>query len=139
MIYQNTLAVLRHLLLLTQQSKIRWSEASDGWFTSKVAGSAINFRFLYFEAANQVGADPHTIELMMPGLNEKLSCGTEGFSIMLELLGAAFPHWRMPCDQGAIAFLLQAFPDIGFNGGQIKGGRDSLIVPMTAEDRAATE
>ena len=111
MIYEKTLNVLNKLLELTQRGALRWSEEPDGWFTANVEGRTITFRFLYFEATNQVGADPHTIDLVMPGLNTKQACGTEGFSILLELLQAAFPNWKRSPSTSAFDFLKSAFPN----------------------------
>ena len=111
MIYESTIAVLIQLLKLTQRGRLHWVEEPDGWFTASAGGRKVCFRFLYIEATNQIGADPHTIELSMPGLNTKQACGTEGFSILLELLGTAFPKWKHSPSLNALEFLTSAFPD----------------------------
>ena len=50
----------------------------------------ILIRKMYYEATNQIGADPRAIELHMPCLNAVFICGTEGWNLCFELLDAAF-------------------------------------------------
>jgi hypothetical protein len=105
--HERDLAVLERLLEATRRGDVVWRGSESGeWFEAGLAGREINFRFLYFEATNQVGADRQAIEFNMPGLNARFFCGTEGFDLLLDILGAAFEGWRgEPTSDYAMTFL----------------------------------
>lgn len=61
---------------------------------------------LYFEATNQIGADPAMFEFSMPGMNGKFAFGTEGANLFFDLLEAAFPEkWNQHDNNYALQFL----------------------------------
>ncbi|GAB5445086.1 MAG: hypothetical protein Fues2KO_54350 [Fuerstiella sp.] len=81
---------------LTAERKLLWAADDDGWFTATVDNRPVSFRLLYYEATNQPGADPRMFEVTMPGFNHVFSFGTEGASILLEILAEAdlgFPDY----------------------------------------------
>jgi len=96
MIYQRNLTVLKRLYAATEAKRITWTEGKteDGFgdkcYTAVVGGREIWFRSLYYEATNQIGADPLAIELQMPGLHTKFAIGTKGNDILMEVLACAF-------------------------------------------------
>lgn len=110
MIHQRDIKILQKLHDATIAKAMTWTEGSDGWYTADVGGSEICFRFLYFEATNQVGADRSMIDFHMPGRNARFACGTEGFGILMELLGAAF-NWDTVGGIDPLKFLDDALPD----------------------------
>ena len=104
MIHQRDIAILQKLHAATATKTISWKEGDDGWYTASVGGREICFRFLYFEATNQVGADRHMIDFQMPGRNARFACGTEGFDILMEILACAF-EWDTPGGVDPLQFL----------------------------------
>jgi len=91
MLHERNLAILQRLHEATVSKAITWSVAdAQGWHCCKLGGQEICFRFLYFEATNQVGADPQMFDFMMPGCNARFACGTKGFDLLLEIMSAAF-------------------------------------------------
>ncbi len=87
--------LLDRLVERTKAGRVVWREEVDGWFTAEIGGTfPARFRFLYFEATNQIGADPLAIQLMMPGWNGVYFAGTEGFQCFREILAIAFEGWR---------------------------------------------
>jgi hypothetical protein len=110
--YKQVLAVLEVLLEATKSKALTWEKSVEGvsdWYCTELAGRAICFRQLYFEATNQIGADPYMFDLHMPGLNDCFACGTEGYYLMLEILGAAFEEWRSDRDnEFALRFLRES-------------------------------
>ena len=110
MIHQRDIAILQKLYNATVAKAITWTEGDDGWYTTNVGGREICFRFLYFEATNQVGADRSMIEFHMPGRNARFACGTEGFDILMEVLDAAF-GWGIAGRGDPLKFLDDALPD----------------------------
>ncbi len=103
--YEMSIAVLNKLLIATKAGIATWREDEHGWFTTQVGDRAITFRFLYFEATNQIGADRYIIDFSMPGLNDRFACGTQGFCLILELLEAAFPSYRSEQRSSPLEFL----------------------------------
>jgi len=109
--YWAELEILNRLLEATRVGDIVWSEEDEGQFNATVGGRGIYFRFLYYEATNQDGADPRMFEFGMPGLNGGYHCGTEGWSILMEILESAFEKRRPSGDpDGAMKFLDRALP-----------------------------
>jgi hypothetical protein len=95
MIHQNGLTLLSRIHLETCAGNIAWRQDDDGWYSAEIgARYPASFRFLVFEATNQVGVLPSAIELFMPGLSTVYFAGTEGFDLFLEILAAAFERWR---------------------------------------------
>lgn len=115
MSHEQVLTVLKLLLEATKSKALIWNKSVDGlsdWYCTELAGREICFRRLYFEATNQIGADPYMFDLHMPGLNDCFACGTEGFHLMLEILGAAFEEWQSDRDsEYAIRFLRESLAD----------------------------
>ena len=98
MIYARDVELLRRILDATREGLIIWREEQDGWFAADVGGCRLLFRHLYYEATNQIGADPLAIELSMPGRNAAFFAGTEGYALFEEILGMAFDKWRTTGD-----------------------------------------
>ena len=97
MSHEQVVSVLNLLLEATKFKALTWEKSVDGlsdWYCAKLGGREIAFRQLYFEATNQIGADPYMFDLHMPGLNDCFACGTEGYRLMMEILGAAFSEWK---------------------------------------------
>ena len=85
MIHEIDIAILKKLYEVTSCKKLHWNEDSDGWVSAHLGGRDIAFRFLYYEATNQIGADRRMIEFTMPGRNAVFACGTEGFDLLMEI------------------------------------------------------
>ena len=108
MSHEQVVSVLKLLLEATKSKALTWEKSVDGlsdWYCAKLGGREIAFRQLYFEATNQIGADPYMFDLHMPGLNDCFACGTEGYRLMMEILGAAFSEWNDTMPDAAIRFL----------------------------------
>ena len=78
-------------------SRALWREEKDAlsdWYIAEAGDRKIEFRFLWFEATNQTGADPSIVDFHMPGLNGKFAFGTEACNLIMEILGEAFPKWK---------------------------------------------
>lgn len=86
MIHERDIAILRRLLSATKSKAVSWRQGADGWYSSQIGGGEVCFRFLYYEATNQVGADRVMIDFMMPGRNARFACGTEGYDLFMELM-----------------------------------------------------
>ncbi len=87
--HQATNDLLRRLLQLTKSKLIEWNKDDDGWYSARLHSHFICFRFLFYEATNQLGADPRFIEFSMPGINAVFAFGTEGADLLLEILSVA--------------------------------------------------
>ena len=103
------LAIIQRLIAATKAKKLVWKDEDEhGWFTAPVGddGAQIVFRMLYFEATNQIGADPAMFEFSMPGMNGKFAFGTMGANLLFDLLEAAFPEkWNQHDNNYALEFL----------------------------------
>jgi hypothetical protein len=62
-------------------------------FPATVGGCEICFRFLRFEATNQIGADPQMFDFHMPFWNARFAFGSEGASLLFEILGGRIGVW----------------------------------------------
>lgn len=90
--YEDRHEILQRLIDATKAGKLTWQDEDEhGWYTAKLGGREIIFRQLFFEATNQIGADPAMFEFTMPGMSAKFALGTRGADLLFELLGAAFP------------------------------------------------
>ena len=110
MVDNNDMALLKRLLVATPEREIRWREVKDVdvWYKADVGGHfPASFRFLRYEAANQIGADPMAIQLQMPARNAVYFAGTPGFQVFLEILSLAFEHWRPAPDAAEALQLLE--------------------------------
>jgi hypothetical protein len=76
----------------------------------------ICFRFLYYEATNQIGADPRAIEFCMPGMNQVFFMGTEGCDLVLDILSEAEPGWNASNGLYAERFLDKWLPSTTQSG-----------------------
>lgn len=65
-------------------------DAQSEWYTAELGERPIMFRFLYYEATNQVGEDPCAIDFKTYGMNARFAFGTEGWSFIEEILATAF-------------------------------------------------
>jgi len=109
--YESNIAILNKLLSATVAKRIVWTvDASDEWYTTVVGGREICFRFLYYEATNQIGADRRMIEFNMPGRDGVFACGTIGFDILLDILAHAFA-WEVDTTFDPMKFLIESLPD----------------------------
>lgn len=111
MIYEQQLQVLNRLLQSTKCGALSWekNQYSDT-FVARTKNGEIRIEFLYIEATNQIGADRHTLQLLMPGLKAFFSAGTQGYDLLLETFDAAFESRRKANTYGeyAIDFLDRA-------------------------------
>ena len=113
--YERDLRVLRHILDATKQGLLTWKKERDAqseWYTAELGERPIMFRFLYYEATNQVGADPCVIDFKTYGMNARFAFGTEGWSFIEEILAAAFPGWRDYNPDAAEEYLLRHLPQL---------------------------
>ena len=107
MIHDAELLILQRIIDATRAGVIKWEdEDAHGWYSTKLAERQIDFRMLWYEATNQIGADPGMFEFCMPGWNSKFAFGTQGSDLLFDLLVAAFPtKWKARELTFAIAFL----------------------------------
>lgn len=96
MIHDEELLILKRIVRATESGAIHWDdEDAHGWYSCDLAGRQIIFRLLWFEATNQIGADPGMFQFSMPGWNSKFAFGTQGADLLFDLLAAAFPtKWK---------------------------------------------
>lgn len=101
--------LLTRILELTRSEKLRWNKDPDGYFRAEVGvnASPILIRQLYFETANQIGADPYFVELSLAGWNGRFAIteDSDGWRAVREILNAAFPNGWKPDPQHALAEL----------------------------------
>ena len=118
------LAILRRLLAATRAGQIAWGEEDDaGYFTAELAGREIHLRRMWYEATNQIGADPRAFEVSLPGANLGFFAGTEGWSLVLDILDAGRPEWRRHHDRlDPLAWLDAALAAPGEPGGSGPAG-----------------
>ena len=103
--------ILERILALTKKNRLRWKHDVDtDWFDAQVGESKIAFRFLRYEATNQIGADPMAFQFIMRGFSEVYFFGTEGASIIFEILEAGL-DWTCTSYEKAVEFLDENFPD----------------------------
>jgi hypothetical protein len=107
--HERDIALLSRLLRATVAKSITWSQSEDGWYSCRVGGRVIAFRFLYFDATNQAGADPQIIDFMMPGRATRFACGTQGFDLLIEILEVSF-GWKERNEFDPIKFWDEALP-----------------------------
>lgn len=113
--YERDLRVLRHILEATRLGLLTWKKERDAqsdWYSAELGEHPIQFRFLYYEATNQVGADPGAIDFHMYGMNARFAFGTEGWSLVAEILAAAFPYWHEYNPDAAEEYLLRHLPQL---------------------------
>jgi hypothetical protein len=114
MSHEQVLEVLKLLLEATKSGTLTWKKSVDSlsdWYSTELAGREICFRQLYFEATNQIGADPYMFDLHMPGLNDCFACGTEGYKLMMEILWAGGGWENRGDPEFAIRFLRESLAD----------------------------
>lgn len=107
MIHEGEVKVLERILAATREGAIAWREEADGWYSSDSVLAWMMFRFRYYEATNQVGADPLAVEFSMPALNGVYFAGTAGYGLFREILAAAFEKWHLPFEPGRALALLE--------------------------------
>lgn len=83
--HAQTIDVLNRLLAATRDKRVAWQSDDNEWFSTRVGDREFNFRFLYLEAAPQIGADRYLLEFHMPGLNACFACGTEGYDLLYRI------------------------------------------------------
>jgi hypothetical protein len=90
-----TLKILEEILKATRAQRMIWrvEKLPDTWYTATLGDQDISFRLCWYEATNQIGADPRMFEFSMPELNAIFAFGTEGADLLFEILGEAFSSW----------------------------------------------
>lgn len=89
MVHAQVINTLSRILKLTKRQKLCWKRPDEQWYEAEIDGRSISIRFLYVEATNQLGADPRFIEISMPSFHWVFAFGSEGATILLEILGEA--------------------------------------------------
>ncbi len=113
--YERDLRVLRHILNATRQGLLTWKKERDAqsdWYSAELGERSIMFRYLYYEATNQIGADPCAIDFHMYGMNARFAFGTAGWGLIEEILAAAFPSWYEQHPHAAEEYLLRHLPQL---------------------------
>lgn len=102
-------ALLARVLAETRAGRLAWVEDDDGYFRAELGDNStpLLIRRLYFEAANQIGADPYFVEFSMTGWNARFAItnDSEGWRAINAILDAAFPNWELPDPKRALAIL----------------------------------
>jgi len=94
-IYEKQIALLKRVRDLTEKGKIKWVETeTNDLYEANMNGQRAVIEFLYVEATNRAGADKQLIQIVFPGFNAFLACGTEGFDLVVEILDAGFESWK---------------------------------------------
>lgn len=107
MIHDAELLILHRIIGATRSGALKWEDEDvHGWYSTVLAGRQIVFRLLWYEATNQIGADPAVFEFNMPGWDSKFAFGTQGADLLFDLLATAFPaKWKARELAFATAFL----------------------------------
>ena len=86
MIHDRVLQILTKIKDLTHERQLKWVKDPDDWFTAGRDQFKISFRLMFFEATNQVGANPRSFQLVMPGLSWDLHSELRGLTFYLRSL-----------------------------------------------------
>jgi hypothetical protein len=106
------LDIVRLLVELTKENKIRWQKVdSDRWET-KASGQEFYVEFIYLARTDDVGSD-RTIARLHAFLLFDYCIGTEGFDLICEMLSVGDTMWTEARESGqqrlneGISFLRQ--------------------------------
>ncbi|HEX5444437.1 MAG TPA: hypothetical protein VFW87_11430 [Pirellulales bacterium] len=95
MLDDDAAALLQRLREETATGRLVWAEDADGCFVAHFGPEKqqILIRRMFFEATNQIGADPYFVELSMPFWNARFTIteDSDGWRAIRDILNAAFP------------------------------------------------
>lgn len=112
MLEPDTAALLEAILKETQAGRLKWTHRDDDCWVAEVGINVtpISIWRSYLEAANQVGADPYFINIMMNGWNARFAIvdDSDGWRAIKAILAAAFPdYWRSTATSALALFNLK--------------------------------
>ena len=94
--YDDKIVILDMLYDATIRRLIKWTKDEQDWISSTITDGElegdINVRYLFYEATNQIGADPYMLEFNMPGCNAVFAIGTKGYDILHQTISVGLGH-----------------------------------------------